>query len=134
MKKILLLVLVPFFIQAQTPVEDKAIPAAEKEAAVQNTKEQKKQLLETYRQRILKGEDFGKLARLYSEDPGSAKEGGKYSNVAKGTMVAEFEEACSKLKPGEISEVFETAYGFHFVQLMDRKGDTYSVRHILLMF
>jgi len=134
MKKIILLIILPFIIKSQNPAEIntneiKSSPAEKTE----NTKEQKKQLLESYRQRILNGENFGALARLYSEYPGSAKEGGRYSNVAKGAMVPEFEEVASRLKPGEISEIFETQYGFHFMQLIQRKGDLYDVRHILLL-
>lgn len=61
------------------------------------------------------------LAKQYSEDPDSAKEGGIYKDVAKGVMVPEFENAAFSLKPGEVSEVFETQYGFHFVQLVARR-------------
>jgi peptidyl-prolyl cis-trans isomerase SurA len=137
MKKIILLLITPFIFKAQTPAEksdNEVKTPVEKTAAAENPREQTKQLLESYRQRILKGENFGALARLYSQDPGSAKNGGIYSNVAKGIMVPEFEEMANRLKPGEISEVFETQYGFHFIQLISRNGDLYNVRHILLLF
>ena len=88
--------------------------------------------IEGYRQRVLKGESMATIATLYTEDPGSVKTGGRYDNVARGMFVPEFEAAAFALKPGEISEVFETTYGFHFVQLVARSGDVISVRHILI--
>lgn len=89
--------------------------------------------LETYRKRVLNGENMSVLAALYSEDPGSAKNGGKYENVSRGMMVPEFEAVAFKLKPGEVSEVFETAYGYHFIQLIARKGELVDLRHILII-
>lgn len=95
-----------------------------------NTKEK----LESYRQRVLSGESsIALLARLYSEDPGSAKEGGLIENVGRGQMVPEFEGVAFKLKEGEVSKVFETTYGYHFIQLVKRKGEVVDLRHILLM-
>ena len=88
--------------------------------------------IEGYRQRVLKGESMATIATLYTEDPGSAKTGGRYDNISRGMFVPEFEAAAFALKPGEISEVFETTYGFHFVQLVARSGDIISVRHILV--
>lgn len=73
------------------------------------------------------------LATLYTDDPGSAKTGGEYYNIAKGAFVPEFEEVAFKMSPGEISQVFETKYGFHFIQLIARKGDAIDVRHILVV-
>ncbi|GAB4452982.1 MAG: peptidylprolyl isomerase [Bacteroidia bacterium] len=89
--------------------------------------------LESYRKRVLNGESMSVLAALYSEDPGSAKNGGKYENVARGMMVPEFESVAFKLKPGEVSEVFETPYGYHFIQLIARKGELVDLRHILII-
>jgi len=130
MKKItFLFFILPFIIKAQAPSENKK-PETE---AVKLAKDEKRKLLESYRQRIIKGESFSTLARLHSEDPGSAAEGGMYQNISKGTMVAEFEAVAFKLKPAEISEVFETQYGFHIVQVIEKKGDARDLRHILLM-
>jgi peptidyl-prolyl cis-trans isomerase SurA len=70
---------------------------------------------------------------LYSEDPGSAKEGGLITNVFKGQMAPEFEATAFRLKVGEISNVFETSYGYHFIQLVARKGDLLDLRHILII-
>ncbi len=88
--------------------------------------------IESYRERIVAGESFKVLAGLYSEDPGSAKTGGQLPPFGRGQMVPEFEAVAFRLKPGEISEVFESAYGFHFMQLISRKGETVDARHILI--
>jgi len=97
-------------------------------------KAEAKERLEGYRQRILKGEStMSTLARLYSEDPGSAKEGGFIGNVGRGMMVPEFEAVAFKLKNGEVSNVFETAYGYHFIELVQRKGELLDLRHILVI-
>jgi peptidyl-prolyl cis-trans isomerase SurA len=84
------------------------------------------------RERIIKGEDFAVLAEKNSQDPGSAQQGGDLGWAERGMMVPEFEGTAYKLKKGEISRVFETEYGFHFLQLLDRQGDRYRARHILI--
>jgi peptidyl-prolyl cis-trans isomerase SurA len=88
--------------------------------------------LEVYRQRVINGESMSVLAALYSEDPGSAKNGGRYESVMRGQMVPEFEAVAFRLKTGEVSEIFETTYGFHFMQLVARKGESVDVRHLLM--
>lgn len=97
-----------------------------------NLKKDAKKLCEYYRQRVIKGESMASIAKLYSEDPGSSANGGQYDNVVPGMMVAEFEKVAYSLKTGEISEVFETQYGFHFIQLISRNGDKLSLRHVLI--
>jgi peptidyl-prolyl cis-trans isomerase SurA len=87
--------------------------------------------LYSIRDRILKGERFSTMARIYSEDPGSATKGGELGFQGRGDFVAEFEAAAFSLKDGEISEVIETEYGFHIIQLIERRGDYVNVRHIL---
>lgn len=100
-------------------------PEARKEA---------KETLESYRQRVIKGEvSISTIARLYSEDPGSAKDGGRYENVGRGVMDPSFEAVAFRLKKGEISNVFETPYGYHFIQLEQRKGELVDLRHVLIM-
>lgn len=84
------------------------------------------------RERILKGEKFSMLAKLYSQDPGSASKGGELGFFGRGTMVSEFEAAAFALKPGEVSAVVETQYGYHIIQLIERRGNNINVRHILL--
>jgi peptidyl-prolyl cis-trans isomerase SurA len=88
--------------------------------------------LEAIRLRIKNGEDFGFLAKTYSEDPGSAAEGGDYGFIDRTTMVKEFTAWAFKLRAGELSPVFETDYGYHIVQVIERRGETAHVRHILI--
>ncbi len=89
--------------------------------------------LEGYLKDILEGnKKFQNLAALYSDDPGSKVSGGDLGWQTRGTMVPEFEAALFNLKPMEISPVFETMYGYHIVQLLERKGDNYHSRHILI--
>jgi peptidyl-prolyl cis-trans isomerase SurA len=88
--------------------------------------------IESFRERIVKGESFRTLAALYSEDPGSSKQGGELPPFARGQMVPELEAVAFRLKKGEISEIFESAYGFHFMELIARKGETVNARHILI--
>lgn len=89
------------------------------------------QRLEGYRQRVLKGEDFSTLAILYSQD-GSAKDGGELGFVGRGDLVPEFEAAAFRLRKGEVSEVVETKFGYHLIQLIERRGEQINVRHILI--
>ena len=97
-------------------------------------KQEAKELIESYRERVVNGKStMSTLARLYSEDPGSAAKGGLYNNVARGIMDPAFEAVAFRLKKGEISNVFETSYGFHFIELVQRKGDLLDLRHILIM-
>ncbi len=86
------------------------------------------------RDRILKGDDFGTLAVLYSEDPGSAKKRGELGFFGRGEMFPEFEAAAFKLQtPGEVSPIIQTKAGFHILQLIERRGELVNVRHILLV-
>lgn len=83
--------------------------------------------------RVKSGErTFQTEAVLTSDDPGSKLEGGNLGWQSRGTMVPEFEAELFKLKKDEMSPIFETQYGYHFLQLLDRKGDNYEVRHILV--
>ena len=84
------------------------------------------------RKRILDGERFSTLALLYSEDPGSAKKGGELGFHGRGEFAPEFEAAAFNLRDGEISEVVETEFGFHIIQMIERRGDYVNVRHILM--
>jgi peptidyl-prolyl cis-trans isomerase SurA len=91
-----------------------------------------KSKLEEIKNRILRGEDFCKMAQLYSEDPGSAKNCGELGIVRRGDFVPSFESAALKLKPGEYSEVIESDFGFHFIQMIERRANEYNCRHILV--
>ncbi|WP_113654300.1 peptidylprolyl isomerase [Pedobacter namyangjuensis] len=88
--------------------------------------------LDAIRLRVKSGEDFAFLAKTYSEDPGSASEGGDYGFIDRTTMVKEFTAWAFKLKAGEMSPVFETDYGYHIVQVLERRGEQAHVRHILI--
>lgn len=87
---------------------------------------------EVLRLRIKNGEDFATLARLYSQDPGSAREGGDLGFMDRTSLVKEFAATAFKLKPGELSQVIETEFGFHVLQLIERRGEQVNVRHILI--
>lgn len=98
-------------------------------------KEQRKLALDKIgdlRKRILDGEDFETLALIYSEDPGSAAEGGDVGFIERGETAAEFEAAAFNLEKDEVSEVVETIFGFHVLQLIERKGERTRIRHILV--
>lgn len=99
------------------------------------TKEQKdvlRQKLLDFKQRVEKGEDFAKLAKENSEDVGSAQNGGDLGFAKRGMMVAPFEGAALKLKPNQISDVVESDFGLHLIQLIETRGAEYHARHILL--
>ncbi|MBL7935856.1 MAG: peptidylprolyl isomerase [Bacteroidia bacterium] len=125
MKNFLFIIIVPFILMVLYQ------PLNNKPSEVMIKKDAKK-LAEYYRQRVIKGESMASLATLYSEDPGSASNGGQYKNVTKGMFVPEFETVAFNLKPNEISEVFETQFGFHFIQLISRKNDVLDLRHLLI--
>lgn len=102
-------------------------PASLKEAQ-QRTKER----LLDMRERVITGQTkFSVLARMYSLD-GSAIHGGEMEPSSASYFVRPFAEALEKLKPGQISEIVETEYGFHIIELIDKKGDLYHCRHIVL--
>ena len=86
----------------------------------------------SFRDRIKNGEDFTVLSTLYSDDTESAKNGGELGFVGRGELVPEFESAAFSLKRDQISEVIETQFGYHIIQLIERRGETVNVRHILL--
>lgn len=99
------------------------------------TKEQKdvlRQRLLDLKKRVEAGEDFGKLAKENSEDVGSAEKNGDLGFAKRGAMVAPFEGAALKLKPNELSDVVESDFGLHLIQLVETRGAEYHARHILL--
>jgi len=81
---------------------------------------------------LRQGGDFAKLARQYSEDPASAQFGGELGYIERGGFVKEFEQVAFAMEPDEISGVVKTQFGFHIIQLLDRKGEAVNVRHILI--
>lgn len=97
-------------------------------------KEEAKKKIESIRNDILAGKiDFATAAIKYSMDPGSASQGGLYKNMPRGAFVPEFETTAWSVKEKEISEVFESGYGFHFLMVDAKRGDTIDVRHILII-
>ena len=102
-------------------------PSSLKEAQ-QRTKER----LLDMRERVITGQTkFSVLARMYSVD-GSAIQGGEMQPSPSSFFVRPFAEALEKLKPGQVSEIVETEYGFHIIELIDKQGELYHCRHIVL--
>ncbi|KAA9333699.1 peptidylprolyl isomerase [Adhaeribacter soli] len=88
--------------------------------------------LEDIKKRIEAGEDFATLARRYSEDPASAADGGTLGFFKKKELVPEYEAAALSLEPGKLSRVVESQFGFHLIQLIERRGEEFNTRHILI--
>ncbi len=95
-------------------------------------KQQTRLKLGELRSRILAGENFNELAKKYSEDPSAQYNGGEMGYVGRGAMVPTFEATAFRIKEGEISQPFESPFGFHIMQLIDRRGNEYNSRHILI--
>ena len=91
-----------------------------------------KERLLTIRERIINGERFSTLARLYSQDPGSARKGGELGMASKSIFWPAFSDAAMSLKPGVVSQIVETPDGFHIIEVLEKKGDMFNARHILL--
>jgi peptidyl-prolyl cis-trans isomerase SurA len=91
-----------------------------------------KEKLDGFRSRIYSGEDFKVLATLYSDDVVSANNGGELGFMSRGELLPEFERAAFRLKDNEISEVVETKFGFHLIQMIERRGEQINARHILI--
>lgn len=88
--------------------------------------------LKELKERVENGSSFSSMAILYSEDPGSNKNGGKYTGIKRGQFVKEFEAVAFNLKRLEVSDPFETQYGYHIVQLLEKRGEELDLRHILI--
>jgi peptidyl-prolyl cis-trans isomerase SurA len=97
-----------------------------------NQKEELYAKLLDFRRRVEKGESFEDLAKVHSEDLGSGKRGGDLGFAKRGAMVAPFEAAALRLKPNQMSDVVESEFGFHLIQLLEIRGQEYHARHILL--
>lgn len=118
------------FVPTQVEVQ---IITREPKIKEEETERVKKELRD-FTDRINRGETtFSTLARLYSEDPGSARRGGEYGFTGRGELEPEFANVVFNLTdPKKISKVFETVYGFHIAQLIEKRGDRVSYRHILI--
>ena len=100
----------------------------DREAAELAVKEQ----LVGLRERVVNGEKFSTLARLYSQDPGSMNKGGELGMASRSIFWPAFSDAAMSLKEGQVSQVVETPDGFHIIQLIERDGDMFNARHILI--
>jgi len=101
----------------------------------QLTREEKQQFrdrAEDLRRQVAEGADFATIARLYSQDPGSAPYGGDLGFNTRDGFVKEFSAVAFRLKPGELSPVFESEYGFHFLEVLERRGEEVRTRHVLI--
>jgi peptidyl-prolyl cis-trans isomerase SurA len=98
----------------------------------QAERERVRKELQDIRQKIIDGRSFASMAAFYSEDVVSAAKGGELGFVGRGDLVPEFEAAAFALKGKDISDIIETMYGFHIIQLIERRGETINVRHILI--
>ncbi len=91
-----------------------------------------KERLLAIRERIINGEKFSTLARLYSQDPSNAMRGGELGMASKSIFWSAFSDAAMALKPGVVSQIVETPDGFHILEVLEKKGDMFNARHILL--
>lgn len=117
-------------IPAQVEVQ---ILSFEPQVPIEETERVKARLRE-FTERVTSGQaDFGMLARLYSEDTESAKRGGELGFVGRGQLVSAFADVAFNLNdPKRVSRIVQTEYGFHIIQLIEKKGDRINCRHILL--
>lgn len=100
----------------------------DREAAAMEVKEK----LLSIRERIINGEKFSTLARIYSEDTGSARKGGELGMASKSIFWPQFSDAAMSLRPGTISQIVETPDGFHIIEVIEKNGDMFNARHILI--
>ena len=117
---------IPTTVEVQIVTMEPKIPFDETDAI--------KNRLREFTERINSGEmEFSTLARLYSEDPGSASRGGELGFTGKGSFLPEFANVAFNLNdPKRISQIVQTEYGFHIIQLIEKRGDRINCRHILL--
>ena len=98
----------------------------------EDNKAEARQKLLDIRSQILAGKSFSVLARLYSEDTESAKNGGEIGFLTRGELEKEYADAAFSLTKNTVSKIVETKFGFHIIQLIDRKGEMVNTRHILV--
>ena len=116
------------YVDAQVEISQIELYPPSNETAILEVREK----LLSLRQRIIDGENFATLAVLYSEDPGSASKGGDIGYATKAGLDPEYAKAAMALKPGQVSKIVESAFGYHIIQLIDRSGDRIHTRHILM--
>lgn len=118
--------MMPARVEVQIITIEPPIPAS----AIEEVKDR----LRDYAERVTSGRtDFSVLARLYSDDTESAKRGGELGFVGRGALVPEFADAAFALsEPGKVSRIVQTEFGYHIIQLIERRDDRINCRHILL--
>lgn len=118
----------PFFSTEVTVGHIVKLPEVSREQ-----KEDVKRRLNEIRDQIISGETtFAEMAKKHSEDPGSAAKGGELGFWKRGELAPEYEATALKMRPGDISKPVETQFGFHIIQLIERRGNTFNTRHILM--
>jgi peptidyl-prolyl cis-trans isomerase SurA len=100
----------------------------------QRTEEQAKVLVDTLYHRLMRGENFERLAILYSDDKSVERNNGEIGWTSAGVLVKEYEDMAASLKPMEISVPFKSQFGFHIVQLEEKEENRIKTRHILIAF
>jgi len=118
----------PYF---NAEVEIREIVYKPKVNAVEHEKARNR-IEDLYNRITQKGEDFAELAKKFSDDPGSGAQGGDLGFQKRGTFVPEFEAMAYKLETNQLSPVLETEFGFHIIQLLERRGNLIHCRHILI--
>ena len=117
------------FISAQYELQQIVVYPAVEQKEIDRIKSK----LRDFQKQVAEGRDFATLAVLYSEDPGSAARGGDLGWYSKSGFVPEFSAVAFNLQEkGKVSKIVETEFGYHIIQLIDRKGDRINVRHILM--
>ncbi len=102
-------------------------------SSIDEAKRRVRERLLEMRERVVKGETkFSVLAQMYSVDPGSAFRGGEMAPQPSTAFVTPFANALEALRPGQVSEIVETEFGYHIIELIDKSGGNYHCRHILL--
>ena len=117
------------FIQQQVEVQIITMQPHIDQAEIERVKNE----LREYTERVMSGEtSFSTLALMYSQDPGTARRGGELGFSGRGQFQPEFSAVAFNLTdPGKVSKIVETEYGFHIIQLIEKRGDKVNVRHIL---
>ena len=116
------------FINASVQLAQIVIYPKENEAEIKRISDK----LKDYTKQVKEGKDFATLAVLYSDDPGSAVKGGELGMQPRGTFVPEFDAVAFGLAKGEVSGIIKTQFGYHIMQMIERRGEQYNARHILL--
>ncbi|MEM6831480.1 MAG: peptidylprolyl isomerase, partial [Bacteroidota bacterium] len=117
----------PFFSTEVSVAQIVSIPKPGK-----SQKEKVRNLMLEIRDKIEGGASFGELAKKYSQDPGSAVRGGELPFYSRGELAPEYEATALSMSPGELSLPVEIQFGFHLIELQEKRGNTFKTRHILI--